>query len=53
VLEKVRENRADTVRALLVGLASELDMPVGSIMDFGGDQLRQLIELAVVLVKEL
>jgi hypothetical protein len=53
LLEKVRENRADTVRALLVGLASELDMPVGSIMDFGGDQLRQLIELAVVLVKEL
>lgn len=53
LLEKVRENRTDTVRTLLVGLASELDMPVGSIMDFGGDQLRQLIELAVVLVTEL
>jgi hypothetical protein len=50
LLETVRENDTDTVRALLASLASELDMPAESILAFGGDQLRQLIELAVVLV---
>ncbi len=50
LLETVRENDTDTVRALLVSLASELDMPEELILAFGGDQLRQLIELAVVLV---
>jgi hypothetical protein len=52
LLEKVRDNEADTVRALLESLAGELDMPVESILAFGGDQFRQLIALAVVLVAE-
>jgi uncharacterized protein len=52
LLEKVRDNQADTVHALLESLAGELDVPVESILAFGGDQFRQLIELAVVLVAE-
>lgn len=49
LLEKVRENKADTARVLLEDLARELDMGEELIMTSGSEQLRQLIELSVVL----
>jgi uncharacterized protein len=49
LLEKVRDNKTDTVGVLLAGLASELGMPVESLLGFGGEQFRQLIALSVVL----
>jgi hypothetical protein len=52
LLEKVRDNRTDTVRVLLESLAGELDMSVTSILSFGGEQVTQLITMAVVLVAE-
>jgi len=50
LLEMVRDNKTATVGALLECLAGELDMPVESILSSGSEQVRQLIDLAVVLV---
>jgi hypothetical protein len=50
LLEIVRDNKTATVGDLLEGLASELGMPVASILTFGGEQVREFIALAVVLV---
>jgi uncharacterized protein len=52
LLEMVRDNKTDTLGGLLVGLASELYMPVESILAFGGEQVRELIALDVVLVAQ-
>jgi len=51
LLEMVRDNNA-TVGALLECLASELNMPLESILSSGSEQVRQLIDLAVVLVAQ-
>ncbi|HEY6131059.1 MAG TPA: putative DNA-binding domain-containing protein [Halioglobus sp.] len=50
LLEKVRDNISDTAGTLLADLADELGMAEESILAFGGEQLRQLIALSVVLV---
>lgn len=52
LLEKVRDNNTDTVGELLAGLASELGTPLAAILDFGAEQVREFIALAVVLVAQ-
>jgi hypothetical protein len=51
LLEKVRDNKADTARVLLEDLARELGMEGGAMLTPGSEQLRQLVAQSVVLVQ--
>jgi hypothetical protein len=51
LLEKIRRNEADTVSALLGDLAREMNLAEESILSSGSEQVRQLIELSVVLLQ--
>jgi len=48
LLELTRGNTGATSRDLLATLAKELGMPLEGLLDFGGGQLEELIDLAVV-----
>jgi hypothetical protein len=50
LLELVRDNTDRTVADLLALLAVELALPVESVLEFGCEQLRQFIELSVVVI---
>jgi len=50
LLEKIRDNRTLTGGELLLELARELGTAEASVLAHGGDQLRQFVELSVVLV---
>lgn len=50
LLERVKNNTSDTVETLLVSLAAELGQPPEQILTHGSDQLKQLVDKAVVLV---
>ncbi len=52
LLEKVRDNQTDTAQDLLEDLVRELDMEGESMLTTGCEQLRELIELSVVLVSQ-
>jgi len=50
LLELVRDNTADTAHTLLLALTSELELSEEQILAHGSEQLRQLVDAAVVLV---
>jgi hypothetical protein len=52
LLEKVRDNQADTAGALLHGLAAELAMDSQVMLARGREQFKQLIDKGVVLVEQ-
>lgn len=52
LLELVRENTAETGHGLLLALASELELSAANVLAHGGEQLRQLVDAAVVLVSQ-
>ena len=48
LLELVRENSESTGAELLTSLAQELSMPVENVLGFGGDLLKQFLELSII-----
>jgi hypothetical protein len=48
LLELVRENSSSTGRELLSILAEELSIPVENVVGFGGDLLKQFLELSII-----
>jgi hypothetical protein len=49
LLEMIRENQGASARELLVTLARELALEEEMVVATGGEQLAQLLELAIVL----
>lgn len=52
LLELVRDNNADTVRALLLGLADELGLPSEQIVAHGAEQMGQFAASGVIQVSK-
>jgi len=48
LLELIRENTSACGRQLLGQLAVELSMPEESVIGFGGDFLKQFLELSII-----
>lgn len=49
LLELIRANESATVRELLTQLANEMNTPAESILEFGTEQVRDLVKASVVL----